>query len=132
MLLKAYTEALAIKMDEAVSTTGLATRAAWLVIRGTDAAPIAADSYLVNVSDTTRVLTVPFLDGSTVATDPNRMKQIETIQIRNTDNISHVVRIGVDTGSQVYYWTFTLAAGSSLSYGKEYGWQHRNAAGTLQ
>lgn len=133
MILSAYGEALGVSVGEDV-TSGYTvyTRGEWAVIRGTDGMLEKTEAFRTNISNatgTTRVLPVPFLDGATASSDPNRTKTVHSVWVYNADIIAHVVNVGIDNGTFTVFRTFTLPAGGSVTYHDKSGWDLRAADG---
>ena len=136
MILRAYDQKLVGQFTTV--GTGLSVYVSWATIQGTTSTVIDSDNNLASVlGDGGTYDLMDYADTGTQVADPNRMRKIETIQVKNNAITNrplqfYIVSIG-PTWSGAYELTpaFDIPAGGMLHYSPTTGWRIHNAAGRI-
>ena len=139
MILEAYNQRLrASVLADGASPTPSPIYASWVTIAGTTSQVINAQTnFPVVPSTSTLTDVVGYADGSTAIADPNRMRKITTISMRNATAVTRTVQFSLErsgspgwTGTYEITPIFSLESGGMLYYSPETGWVIYDARGS--
>jgi len=134
LILEAYNQRLLAQFT--TNGTGLGVYTSWATISGTDAKVISTENKMSTVLGDVGTYTVlDVASTSTQATDPNRMRKVLTIQVRNNAAADRPLQFYIErtgtgwTGTYLVTPAFNIPVGGMLMYAPETGWVVYDANG---
>jgi len=136
LILEAYNQRLLAQFT--TNGTGLSVYTSWATISGTDSKVISTENKVSSVlGDVGTYTVIDVASSSTQVADPNRMRKVLTVQVRNNAAADRPLQFYIErtgtgwNGTYLVTPAFNIPVGGMLFYSPENGWVIYGANGRI-